>query len=658
MGLRLPAPEIGAALEALRTQVIGDPRLNTREWLEGEARRLLKRQGEIPLSEAYIERQHPRDRLGKWIDVPDFRSLGTGAPPTFRTPTMKPSTKRGRVGRRVTARGWKERVTELRHVPVLEQEGLLTRRRAAMDVKQPPEYEPPKEEKFAPGTVFYARKLTRADMNTRQMTRSEAERFLARPEEDWPYAVFNRENEVTIGYYNDPAVAEERVRELNERDLEFEAEYRPRREENARKRAEQEEAYAAAQEFIDEWFGAPGRPGRYQRLSGDPGVAFEEQHERIMEAGALIDAEIRRRGKETEKRLADLVKRHKAKKAEAKRLAAEEERLAFEEAARVLHEQYEWVDVSGSGPPKPEDVKRRLQAYERELVKRRPDRAVMGANEVVYNAWTLRYENPDGRVQAAHNAWVEAMWSRTEGNEGVDTLADQVYEARRQLHWTRRSNTYEVLEEIRPFASEGDLDHIRDLTNGDPDSDRKLDHATSWLPFDWIRSSNAHQTTLAVGSVHDRGKYIHDYHQSFSPDDSRNISLILGSPSPEGPGVDRGVGTMLHELVHRAEYTHDGIRGAEWTFYASRVSPGFGRKWEEPQPLNDLTGGWSSYEDHERARPDKFTDFYSGKTYGDNPDSSYEILTMGIEDLVTGEHGVVMDDDEYRQFVLGAMALL
>ena len=31
---------------------------------------------------------------------------------------------------------------------------------------------------------------------------------------------------------------------------------------------------------------------------------------------------------------------------------------------------------------------------------------------------------------------------------------------------------------------------------------------------------------------------------------------------------------------------------------------------------------------------------------------------MGIEDLVTGEHGVVMDDDEYRQFVLGAMALL
>ena len=78
-------------------------------------------------------------------------------------------------------------------------------------------------------------------------------------------------------------------------------------------------------------------------------------------------------------------------------------------------------------PPKPEDVKRRLQAYERERVKRRPDLYVMGANEVVDDAWMLRYENPDGRVQAAHNAWVEAMWSRTEGNEGVDTLADQVY---------------------------------------------------------------------------------------------------------------------------------------------------------------------------------------------------------------------------------------
>jgi hypothetical protein len=31
---------------------------------------------------------------------------------------------------------------------------------------------------------------------------------------------------------------------------------------------------------------------------------------------------------------------------------------------------------------------------------------------------------------------------------------------------------------------------------------------------------------------------------------------------------------------------------------------------------------------------------------------------MGIQDLVTGEHGIVLDDDEYRQFVLGSLALL
>jgi hypothetical protein len=39
-------------------------------------------------------------------------------------------------------------------------------------------------------------------------------------------------------------------------------------------------------------------------------------------------------------------------------------------------------------------------------------------------------------------------------------------------------------------------------------------------------------------------------------------------------------------------------------------------------------------------------------------DSSYEILTMGIQDLVTGEHGIMENDEEYRQFVYGAMALL
>jgi adenylate kinase len=571
----------------------------------------------LRLNEAYIERLHPRDRLGRWIDVPDFRGVGGAAPSTFRTPGLKVSAKQGRAGRRVTARGWAARVGELRNFKVLEQDRLLARRQEAMakrgapwktigDVSEPTGYE----------------------------------------KGNWRVIATNRRDDLgrlVTGY--DVYVGETHRGWVR---------WDPSK--NIQDVFEEAAPGAEVDPFLDEWWGAPGRRGRYQTMGGDPGTAFEEQHERIMEAGALIDAEVRKRGKESEKRLADLVKRYKAKKAETKRLAAEEERLAYEETARVLHAQFDWVDVSGYGPPKPEDVKRRHRVYERERNKRRPDMAVLSANNAVADAWQYRYENPDGRVQAAHDAYVQAMWSREEGNEGADVLADQVRAARKELHWTRRANTYEVLEEVRPFASEGDLDHIRDLNTGNEDNDRRLKHASSWLPLAWVRSSNEHETTLAVGSEPDRGKYIHAYIGSLKPE-GRNISLLLGSPSPEAPGIDKGVSTMLHELVHRVEHTRDGVKGAEWTFYASRVSPGINRKWEDTHPLFLLTGN-GGYEQHEMARPDKFTDFYSGKTYGDNPDSSYEILTMGIQDLVTGEHGIVMDDDEYRQFVLGAMALL
>jgi hypothetical protein len=138
-------------------------------------------------------------------------------------------------------------------------------------------------------------------------------------------------------------------------------------------------------------------------------------------------------------------------------------------------------------------------------------------------------------------------------------------------------------------------------------------------------------------------------------DGSVNKSLILVSPSPEAPGVQPGEGTALHELVHRVEAVRDGVKGAEWAFYTTRVSPGVNRAWEEKVPLARFGGG---FDDNEFTRPDDFVDVYAGKDYGGEMDSSYEILSMGIEDLVTGEHGVIEKDEEHRQFTFGALALL
>ena len=60
-----PGPGLGQALEHLKQQVIGNPSLNTPDWLRAEAARRLKKLG---VQEAEFEEHlHPRDRTGKWI---------------------------------------------------------------------------------------------------------------------------------------------------------------------------------------------------------------------------------------------------------------------------------------------------------------------------------------------------------------------------------------------------------------------------------------------------------------------------------------------------------------------------------------------------------------------------------------------------------------
>lgn len=70
MALGFPeGPELGAALRTLLRDVIGNPNLNTREWLTKTAKKMLRKSG---LQEgAEFERLHPRGRIGQWIDKPD-----------------------------------------------------------------------------------------------------------------------------------------------------------------------------------------------------------------------------------------------------------------------------------------------------------------------------------------------------------------------------------------------------------------------------------------------------------------------------------------------------------------------------------------------------------------------------------------------------------
>jgi hypothetical protein len=192
-----------------------------------------------------------------------------------------------------------------------------------------------------------------------------------------------------------------------------------------------------------------------------------------------------------------------------------------------------------------------------------------------------------------------------------------------------------------------DQTQAKDLTLG-----AAVRGAQWYLPLAWVTSSNEHERRMEVRWDPDRGKYRHTV-------DEPPRSLMIISPS-QGNGLAEGEATVIHELVHRAERTHDGIQGAEWAFYTARTTPYDNAKDEELKSLRLLTN-IEAYKDDEVTREDDFQEAYSGKSYAygstEDMQNSYEILSMGIEGLFAGNM-VLRYDEEYRQFVLGSLALL
>lgn len=189
----------------------------------------------------------------------------------------------------------------------------------------------------------------------------------------------------------------------------------------------------------------------------------------------------------------------------------------------------------------------------------------------------------------------------------------------------------DVLGELRPMG--GDL-RVREWEEGrlvEAESERLTDAATAY-PQDWIEGSNADAIPLriaqATGDLAERGYYVPSSGAIVIPEDSKTIAL--------------------HELAHRLEHTNLPVTKSEWLFWHSRTGG------EATKPLSELIPG-SGYNEAERARLDAFSDAYMGKTYGDNPNSAYELMSMGMENLMGGKYHI---DKEYRRWLLGTLGLL
>lgn len=115
-------------------------------------------------------------------------------------------------------------------------------------------------------------------------------------------------------------------------------------------------------------------------------------------------------------------------------------------------------------------------------------------------------------------------------------------------------------------------------------------------------------------------------------------------------GSERFKSTAAHETGHRMEDVVPRLGRAAEAYLLRRTVGETARK------MNDITGT-SVYEDHEIAWEDKFSDAYSGKIYRHKTGEFYatEIMSMGMEGLMFGKHGIWEKDREHLEFVLGAL---
>lgn len=180
-----------------------------------------------------------------------------------------------------------------------------------------------------------------------------------------------------------------------------------------------------------------------------------------------------------------------------------------------------------------------------------------------------------------------------------------------------------MLSEYRKMGA-GDLNVKGHLTNPRAIASKTIEEAYEFLPNDWIKDSIEHGTLTSKRVK--RGHYRH------SSGDGSELAL-------SGEGFNR-LSTAIHELVHRAEYTVDGILEAEKAFYALRT------KGETPVKLKDILPG--NYRNNEITRLDDFLSPYMGKDYGEN---AYELLTMGVQMLYT-EPEKLRKDKEMLEWVV------
>ena len=193
------------------------------------------------------------------------------------------------------------------------------------------------------------------------------------------------------------------------------------------------------------------------------------------------------------------------------------------------------------------------------------------------------------------------------------------------------------------------LEEVRDLGQGGPSfiGNQKakdiLDEAKAIYPNDWLEKAEIAFPEITAKSVN-RGYWNYA---------GREIAISFDKSN----GFPKGYATAVHEMGHMFEYSVPGIKELEFAFAHQRAATGSRRT---------KLGG------KEVGFQDQWRNLYTGKDYGYNTNSAYEIFTTGIESVFSGSNMFLPagkqsryvnsalgpnagSDDEFRQFVLGVL---
>ena len=334
-------------------------------------------------------------------------------------------------------------------------------------------------------------------------------------------------------------------------------------------------------------------------VSSGPGELMKEAEGAVRKVGSMVDDEVRSR---MQAKGIDGAPAKTAKEYEKIASAFDKANSAERTLYRTLRDEYSQLTGRTYGMNDELEMKKFLVENHPEFAKAvsKAEKAASSFTEVTSNLSRF-----DSYADELKQVLSEVRAMGPEPRSEINWASDHVYDGRR-------------VGEVLPSYKEM--------------SDKALD----FYPRQWIEASND-SGSMFVGNANpltDRGF-------------CANRSGVGTIHIPDGQ--IRSLRLYVHEWGHRMEDSVEKIRNMEWTFLDRRAEGKAAKK------LSTLTGN-KGYRATEKAVKDRFNQVYTGKVYFNAPNANWEILSVGMESIVTNSNGILTRDSDFLHFVIGLLA--